>query len=105
MREVKSLGWFTSLIYIGIDNPETNIQRVKSRVKLGGHNVPTDDILRRYERSLVNLIKAAKIVDRLTLYDNSTNAGHQLVATIEGNHPVIYMQELPEWIDRANLKL
>ena len=105
IREVKKLGWYASLIYVGIDDPETNIQRVKSRVKLGGHNVPTEDILRRYDRSLANLSKAAKIVDRLTLYDNSTNAGHQLVATIENNQTIIYMEELPRWVDRANLKL
>jgi predicted ABC-type ATPase len=65
MREVKSLGWFVRLTYIGINNPTTNIQRVRSRVKLGGHDVPILEILRRYERSLVNLNKAAKIADRL----------------------------------------
>jgi predicted ABC-type ATPase len=103
MREVKSLGWLVRLTYIGINNPTTNIQRVRSRVKLGGHDVPISDILRRYERSLANLSKAAKIVDRLDLYDNSTNAGHQLIATVEGDRSIIYAQELPGWIDRANL--
>lgn len=103
MREVKGLGWFVALTYIGINNPTTNIQRVRSRVKLGGHDVPIADILRRYDRSLANLAKAAKIADRLTLYDNSTNAGHQLIATIEGTQAVIHVQELPKWIDRAIL--
>jgi predicted ABC-type ATPase len=105
IREVKSLGWFVRLIYIGINNPMTNVQRVRSRVKLGGHNVPLSDILRRYERSLINLHKAAKIVDRLDLYDNSTKAGYQLIATVEGDRTVIYVPELPGWIDRANLNL
>jgi predicted ABC-type ATPase len=105
MREVKSLGWSVRLTYIGINNPTTNIQRVRSRVKLGGHDVPISDILRRYERSLANLSKAAKIADRLDLYDNSTNAGYQLIATVENDRAVIYVQELPEWIDRANLNL
>jgi predicted ABC-type ATPase len=105
MREVKLLGWFVKLTYIGINNPTTNIQRVRSRVKLGGHDVPRADILRRYDRSLANLSKAAKIADRLDLYDNSTNAGYQLIATIEGDRSIVYVQELPEWIDRANLNL
>jgi predicted ABC-type ATPase len=30
MREVKSLGWFVKLIYIGINKPSTNIQNSKS---------------------------------------------------------------------------
>jgi predicted ABC-type ATPase len=105
MREVKSLGWSVRLTYIGINNPNTNIQRVRSRVKLGGHDVPISDILRRYERSLANLSKAAKIADRLDLYDNSTNVGYQLIATIENDRAVIYVQELPEWLDQAHLNL
>lgn len=105
MRKVKLSGWLLALIYIGIDDPNVNVLRVSDRVKLGGHNVPTEDILRRYERSLLNLNKAAKIVDRLALYDNSTNVGHQLVATIENSQTVIYMKKLPVWVDRANLNL
>ncbi len=103
MQEVKGLGWFVGLTYIGINNPTTNIQRVRSRVKLGGHDVPIADILRRYDRSLANLAKAAKIVDRLTLYDNSTDAGHQLIATVEGTQSVIYVPELLGWLDRSIL--
>jgi predicted ABC-type ATPase len=105
MREVKALGWIVRLTYIGINQPTTNIQRVHSRVELGGHNVPREDILRRYERSLVNLNKAAKIVDTLILYDNSTGAGHQLLATIEGDRAIVYVQELPSWVAKANLNL
>jgi predicted ABC-type ATPase len=98
MQEVKGLGWFVGLTYVGINNPTTNIQRVRSRIKLGGHDVPIADILRRYDRSLANLAKAAKIADRLTLYDNSTDAGHQLIATVEGDKAVIHVQELPRWL-------
>jgi predicted ABC-type ATPase len=103
IREVKALGWSVSLTYVGIDDPITNVQRVSSRVKMGGHDVPRKDILRRYERSLANLGKAAKIVDELILYDNSTSAGHQILATIKSNKTVIYVPELPSWI--AQLKL
>jgi predicted ABC-type ATPase len=105
MREVKGLGWLVRLIYIGINQPTTNIQRVHSRVKLGGHDVPREDILRRYDRSLANLNKAAKIVDELILYDNSTSVGHQLLATIEGDRTVAYVPELPSWVAKANLNL
>ncbi|WP_310489294.1 zeta toxin family protein [Chamaesiphon sp. VAR_69_metabat_338] len=105
MCAAKSLGWLIVLMYIGIDNPSMNVLRVADRVKLGGHDVPREDILRRYERSLVNLNKAAKIVDRLIIYDNSTSAGHQLLATIEGDRAVVYVPELPNWVAKANLNL
>ncbi len=105
MREAKSRGWLVVLICIGIDNPNMNVLRVADRVKLGGHDVPREDILRRYERSLANLSKAAKIVDELILYDNSTYAGHQLIAAIDSSRTVIYVQELPSWVAKANLNL
>jgi predicted ABC-type ATPase len=105
MREAKSHGWLIVLTYIGIDNPNMNVLRVADRVKLGGHDVPREDILRRYDRSLANLNKAAKIVDELILYDNSTSAGHQLLATIEGDRTVAYVLELPSWVAKANLNL
>ncbi len=105
MREAKSRGWLVVLMYIGIDNPNMNVLRVADRVKLGGHDVPREDILRRYERSLANLSKAAKIVDELILYDNSTDAGHQILAAIESDRTVIYVPELPSWVAKANLNL
>jgi predicted ABC-type ATPase len=105
IREAKSRGWLVVLMYIGLDNPNMNVLRVADRVELGGHDVPIDDILRRYDRSLANLNKAAKIVDRLILYDNSTAAGHQILATIERNKTVIYVPELPSWVAKANLNI
>jgi predicted ABC-type ATPase len=48
-----------------------------------------------------DISKAAELADRLILYDNSTNAGHQIIATVEGDRSVIYVQELPEWMDRS----
>jgi predicted ABC-type ATPase len=103
MREAKDRGWLIVLMYIGIDNPNMNVLRVADRVKLGGHDVPREDILRHYERSLANLNKAAKIVDTLILYDNSTSTRHQLLATIEGDRVVVYVPELPSWVAKANL--
>jgi predicted ABC-type ATPase len=105
MREVKSRGWLVVLMYIGIIDPNMNVLRVADRVELGGHDVPIADILRRYERSLANLGKAAKLVDELILYDNSTSAGHQILATIEGDSKIIYVPELPSWVAKANLNI
>jgi predicted ABC-type ATPase len=105
MREAKSRGWLVVLMYIGIIDPNINVLRVADRVELGGHDVTRADILRRYERSLANLGKAAKIVDELILCDNSTSAGHQILATIEGDAKVIYVPELPSWVAKANLDI
>ena len=41
------------LIYTFLKNCSICIERVKNRVKNGGHNVPEKDIIRRYYKSLI----------------------------------------------------
>ena len=42
------------LIYISIASPEEAVNKVKQRVKKGGHFVPEEDIIRRFGRSKSN---------------------------------------------------
>jgi predicted ABC-type ATPase len=53
INRAKSLNYQIHIIYIYIDDtsPETNIQRVAARVLSGGHNIPRNDIVRRFHRS------------------------------------------------------
>jgi predicted ABC-type ATPase len=99
MKSLKEASWTVNLIYIGIDNPETNIRRVRERVDLGGHTVPMDDIRRRYDRSLDNLTSAISIADLVTIYDNSER-GFLLIEKIDYGVISTYAQEYPSWYDR-----
>lgn len=101
MRDAKRKGWQINLIYIGIDNVEVNIDRVAQRVAQGGHNVPIEDIRRRYKRSLENLPIALQLVDNASIYDNSTPAGHQNLLTIEDGTISRQVPELPQWLTKA----
>lgn len=51
-----SLGYELELHYLWLSNVEQAIARVRRRVQLGGHNVPVQDIRRRFKRSLTHLI-------------------------------------------------
>ena len=53
--------------------------RVAKRVSLGGHNIPTDVILRRYDAGLQNLFQLyIPVVDYWALYDNSSCPGEKI---------------------------
>jgi len=52
--KAKKLGYNIELFYIFVENYLENILRVKKRVLNGGHNVPIQDIIRRFYRSLDN---------------------------------------------------
>ena len=57
--------------YAGLSSVELHLQRVRSRVRHGGHSVPEDAIRRRFERSRLNLIDLLPLLAALRMYDNS----------------------------------
>ncbi len=64
-------GFEVRLTYVILDDPERNVERVRTRVLKGGHNVPRDKIVARYWRSLDQLPWFLDQADRVWVYDNS----------------------------------
>ncbi len=64
-------GFFVRLFFVGTDSPIINAARIAQRVMEGGHDVPISKVISRYAKSIANCCFAAKIVDRLYIYDNS----------------------------------
>ena len=44
----KEQGYWVQLIFLRLPSPEAAIARVKQRVEMGGHNIPDEDIHRRF---------------------------------------------------------
>jgi predicted ABC-type ATPase len=71
IREAKAQGYRFLLHYILIGSGDQAIGRVALRVKLGGHDVPEDDIRRRFERSRKHFIEDyVPLADEWGLWDN-----------------------------------
>ncbi len=72
IQQAQRRGYFVTLLFFSLSTPEQAIRRVEQRVSMGGHNIPTDVILRRYDAGLHNLFQLyIPAVDYWTLYDNS----------------------------------
>ncbi len=54
--KAKERGYFIRCYYVLTADPMINVWRVKSRVESGGHDVPEEKIIQRYDRAL-ELIK------------------------------------------------
>ena len=54
VERARETGYEITLCFYALPTVSTAIKRVKHRVELGGHDVPTNIILRRYERGLMN---------------------------------------------------
>jgi predicted ABC-type ATPase len=84
------------LVYIGTENVEINLARIRNRVLAGGHDVPSEDVRRRYERSFANLPIAIKRADHTILFDNSSEEGYRLVAIL-GPTESQWLNAPPNW--------
>ena len=72
IQQAKKRGYFVTLLFFSLSTPEQAQRRVAQRVSMGGHNIPSDVIVRRYEAGLQNLFQLyMPICDYWTLYDNS----------------------------------
>jgi predicted ABC-type ATPase len=60
--------------FCGLASPDLHLQRVRSRVAHGGHDIPEEKISERWDSSRENLIRLLPSIHHLRVYDNSTEA-------------------------------
>lgn len=101
-KRARRLGYRIKMIYVYLSSPSLCVSRVAHRVSKGGHDVPTEDIHRRYGRSIRNFAENfAWNVDVWHLYFNGTE-GFQHVASSEWDevrvdNPNLYAEFTEIW--------
>jgi predicted ABC-type ATPase len=72
LKRWKSAGYRIEIVYLRISSPRLGLRRIAARVKQGGHNVPPQDVLRRFTRSWNNFERHYRLLaDAWSVYDNS----------------------------------
>jgi predicted ABC-type ATPase len=59
----KAAGFNVVVFFVGTASVEINMERIRGRVKKGGHDVPVEDQLRRYPRTLAKMQKLLPLAD------------------------------------------
>jgi len=68
----QSSNYTVTLLFFWLQNVDLAIERVKTRVMEGGHNIEIEVIKRRYINGIKNLFDIyLSIVDEVLIYDNS----------------------------------
>ena len=88
LAEAAKRGVKVHVFYVGLGSADTHIERVRQRVRAGGHDIPEADIRRRYRHSLINLVKLLPVLTELRVYDNSVTADP---ATGQAPQPVLVL--------------
>lgn len=95
-------GFRTYLYYVATDDVTINADRVARRYAQGGHDVPSEKIVARYERSLANVASALPHLSRAFFFDNS-NAEMRYIASYDADAGFalhVPSNELPHWFKR-----
>lgn len=80
IKLARKKGYKITLLFFWLNDVNLAIERVKTRVSEGGHNIPEEVIIRRYNKGLQNLTKFfIDICDYWIVIDNS-NTPYKFIA-------------------------
>ena len=88
LAEAAKRGVEVHVFYVGLGSADPHMERVRQRVRAGGHDIPEADIRRRYRHSLLNLVQLLAALTELRVYDNSATADP---ATGQSPRPVLVL--------------
>lgn len=104
MRQARQRGYRVYLYYVATVDPAINIDRVHTRVLMGGHCVPDERVVERYYRSIDHLTEACEAADRAYIFDNSGTAHEWLVEVSElGTVVDVKTSSIPAWLAGTRL--
>ena len=84
---LNDLGYEVVLVFIQIADPGMSVQRVSMRVAQGGHDVPDEKLIARFDRTLANLNRALAVLPNVIIFDNSDlSHPYRHVATYREGH-------------------
>ena len=76
IEQMQAAGYFVLLTFVGLTNSALSIARVQTRVTTGGHDVPLQKLLERFERTQHAIRAASRVADATVLVDNSLDEKH-----------------------------
>lgn len=95
IKQVQNDGYEVVLLFLSLLSSDLALQRVKTRVNEGGHNIPEEVIKRRFENGLKNLFNLyIPIVDKWLLVNNS---GESFNFVAEGTASTLIVKNQTTW--------
>lgn len=95
INEAQLQGYFVTLIYFWLNSVDLAIERVRTRVVSGGHDIPEETIRRRYNTGIVNLSKIyLPICDYWMIFDNSEYPSALIAEGFRGKETEVYVDDI-----------
>lgn len=98
VKSAREKQYFIRLYYIGISSAEESLARINNRVRKGGHDIPEDDVIRRYQSRFADLMKILPYCDEAFLFDNEN--GFVKVAEYKNGNIRVVGEYKPDWLKK-----
>jgi predicted ABC-type ATPase len=90
LQEMKRRGYFIHIFFLWIADVELALERIKLRVRNGGHHIPEAIVRRRFGRSLPNFLRFYKpLADSWTIFDNSSDVPKMIAFEESGRLEIV----------------
>ena len=96
IMKAKVQGYRITMYYIGLNTKYESIYRIANRVRKGGHDIPPDDVIRRFAHRFEALDRIVPLCDTVVFYDNEN--GFVKVAEITDRAFRYTNGYRPDWI-------
>ena len=104
IKKLRSQGYAFQLMFLWLRSAELAVQRVRERVRAGGHDVPEQVIRRRYDAGLRNFWELCRpLADAWSVYDNSESVNSLPIAS-EGTGIPFSVSNQDSWASFASTR-
>ena len=100
LKRAQAVGFKTYMYFVATENPVINVNRIKERVALGGHDVPEEKTWSRYLRCMEQVRYALPYLNRAYFFDNSTEQSIYLAEYESEVGFSLHSELLPSWFRR-----
>ena len=100
LKRAQAAGFKTYMYFVATENPVINVNRIKERVALGGHDVPEEKTRSRYLRCMEQVRYALPYLNRAYFFDNSTQQSLYLAEYESEVGFTLHSELLPSWFRR-----
>ena len=99
VKKAQEKSYFVTVLYFWLNSPDLAIERVRIRVKEGGHNIPNETIKRRYDLGISNMFNLYIPVSDYWMFIDNSSSPFEILA--EGQKNIENINNAQIW---TNLK-
>lgn len=94
-RQAREKGYYIRLYYVGLGSEAESLQRIRNRVQKGGHDIPKEDVRRRFAHRCKDVLRVLPFCDEAVFFDNEN--GFVEVGEYRNGELLPKGSYVPEW--------